>query len=37
MYTIDVRKETRMYIQENKNKFSEYIQENPIDLYQQKI
>ena len=36
MYTNDIREETRMYIQENKHRFSEYIQENPIDLYLQK-
>ena len=26
-----------MYIQENKHRFSEYIQEDPIDLYLQKM
>ena len=36
MYTNDIREETRMYIQENKHRFSEYIQEDPIDLYLQK-
>ena len=37
MYTNDIREETRMYIQENKHKFSEYIQKYPIDLYLQKM
>ena len=37
MYTNDIREETRMYIQENKHRFSEYIQEDPIDLYLQKM
>ena len=37
MYSNDIREETRMYIQENKHRFSEYIQEDPIDLYLQKM
>ena len=37
MYSNDIREETRMYIQENKYRFSEYIQEDPIDLYLQKM
>ena len=37
MYTNDIREETRMYIQKNKHRFSEYIQEDPIDLYLQKM
>ena len=37
MYTNDIHEETRMYIQENKHRFSEYIQEDPIDLYLQKM
>ena len=37
MDTNDIREETKMYLQENKHRFSEYIQEYPIDLYLQKI
>ena len=37
MYINDIREETRMNIQENKHRFSEYIQEDPIDLYLQKM
>ena len=37
MYINDIREEIRMYIQENKHRFSEYIQEDPIDLYLQKM
>ena len=36
MYTNYIREETRMYIHENKHRFSEYIQEDSIDLYLQK-
>ena len=37
MYTNGIHEETRMYIQENKHRFSEYIQVDPIDLYLQKM
>ena len=36
MYTNDIREETRMCIQENKHRFSEYIQEDPIDYIYKK-
>ena len=37
MYTNDIREETKMYIQENKHRLSEYIHKDSIYLYLQKM